>query len=603
MRKYILVLMAGILTLAMLACCSIAETAGFDVTQYSYEELLEIKEQVDARLVELEKQQAMESKDREISFEQEELLVFVGDRGRLRANVERLTEDAPRKTKLVWTSSDPEIARVNVDGYVSAVAGGDAVITACADDNPYISASYTLHSAVPVENITLYGAEEPLMLGNDEETASVRIGFSIEPEDAYFQTVVWKSSNEEIATIDEEGQVRGLQPGKVTITATSAEESPAGKKPKTATCNVIVTQQVTGMELNETEIAMDLRQKVKLEVKVTPENADNKSVVFTSGNPEIAEVDAGGNIKAIAPGECDILCEAADGGAEATCHVTVSRLVNAITVKEPEIRMGIGATKTVETIVFPQDATNTALNWSSSNVFVARASNGVIEAVGQGECEITCTAADGSNVSATIHVVVPAFGVEQTSYTVEEKSGLVIPVLISQAGTEITCESSSELFTAEMIAADQVKITPIAAGNGEVALAQADGEGEKITLQITIADSAVYNEVSYPRIAYEELAQHPETYEGSQMSLYGQVLQIENGEEAGEVVLTVGTGGKKYNDKVFRVKCRKELLPEETEAGSYLTIYGLYRNETVYSEALGSNVTVPAMTAEKIMNN
>ena len=86
---------------------------GFDVSLYSYEELLTIRDTVNETIHEMERQYAIEHGNREISFEESELTVFKGATVKLAPSVRRVTEDAPEETSFVYVSSNPEIAKVS----------------------------------------------------------------------------------------------------------------------------------------------------------------------------------------------------------------------------------------------------------------------------------------------------------------------------------------------------------------------------------------------------------------------------------------------------------------------------------------------------------
>ena len=591
--------LAALILLAAALLCTTA-FAEFDVTQYSYEELQEIKRQAEERMAELEREYALEHADRAIAFEAEEQVVFPKNTIQVQPVVTALTPDAPATTKFVWSSSNPEIATVAQNGTVTAKGRGDTVITATAADNEYLSASYILHAIVPVEKITVWGPEGPLYLSAREETATFQLGFSVEPEDAYFQQVNWASSDETIATVDENGFVQGLKPGKVTLTATSTEQVPAGKRPVRATYDVVIRQAVTALEMEPATLALNAGEKAALAVTIVPENAQNKQVIYTSSDPEIAKVDANGTVTALACGECDIICEAADGqGASVSRHVKVSKLVTRVSLAEAKIVLPVGGTYPITVTVEPEDATDPGLIWTSSNVFVARVAGGRVEVVGQGDCEITCTTVDGTNITASVRVHVPTFTVEATEYVVTDRQGLVIPVIRIQEGCEILVNGGSDSFRTEWTEAG-LKILPESAGTGTIALSNPEAAEDTVWITITVENSAVFNQASYPPISYMELVRVPEMYEGAQISIYGKVLHV-SGEEDGVYAFMVGTAGEKYTDQVIQVQCAPELLPAELNGGEMLTVYGLFHLDHAYSEVLQAETMVPGMNAEKIV--
>ena len=600
MRRFMIGILAVLICLAITA----AGAEEMDFSGYSYDELLAMRDAINARLEEIEWAEALANADRRITFENAETTIYLRGQTSQRPAVERLTEEAPWRTEFEWSSSNPEVAAVDWAGTVTAISAGDAEITAAATDNRYIVGKYTVHVAVPVESITIWGAEDPMALYNPETAVKHSLGVNIEPEDATFQGVVWSSSDETVVTIDENGEMTGLQPGKAVITATSLENPPANRTPKTAECTVTVIQMVTEILPEKNEINLFVGGTEQIAATTAPENAANPGITYMSGDPEVCAVDENGTLTAAAQGECTIYLTAADeGGAASVVHVTVSRQVTGIEAPQEEIRLPIGKTRTIEVAVTPEDATNPELGWTSSNVFVARAANGVIEAVGQGECEVSCHTTDGSDLTLTFPVRVPTFSVEEDAYTVTEKSGLTIPVQKGSDDTWIDVSSESSCFGAFYNESDSsMTIVPYAAGEGKVVLNNPEEEKDRTEILITVADSAVFNEVSYPRISYDALVQQPETYEGTQISLYGLVMQKQYNED-GSILLMVGTGGAGFTDQVFQVRLNGEMPGGTPEAGTTATFYGLFRNEKIFSEALGSEITVPGLETERIVRD
>ena len=603
MNKRIYLFFALILCCVLAAPAALAESPAlpdnFSLESYSYEELTAIREAVESRIAELEKQQAIENLDRRLVFTNPEALVLLRKTTRQEPTVVKLTEEAPSETQVTWTTSDPAVATVSANGQVTGVSAGEAVITATAKDNEYLTASYSVRVAVPVEKITVWGETDTLLLGKEPELAEAVLGFSVEPEDAYFQTVSWSSSDETIATVDETGIVRGIAPGTVTITAQSNEDPALGGTPRKATYQITVQQAVTGIELDKTDLRLAAGEKAVLAATALPENAGNRAVSFESSNPEAVTVDARGNLTAVASGVAEITATAQDGsGVSAVCRVEVYQPVTSLTLSVSELRLPIADTRVVDAVIAPENATNQELIWTSSNVFVAQVAGGVIEATGQGDCVVTCATTDGSGLSAQIKVRIPTFSVETTSCTVTEKEGVIIPVLYNQKGAPVEIQGTSALFTAELKDVG-VLIRPVAAGTDTLTLHNSDAAQDDTVIQITVEDSAVYSEVSYPRMNYDDVIRNLNAFEGAQMSVSGKVLQTVDAGN-GETVISLGTGGQDFSDQVIQIRVHAGLLTAPAEPGALLTVYGAFATEKLYSEALGTETLIPAIVAERI---
>ncbi len=165
---------------------------------------------------------------------------------------------------------------------------------------------------------------------------------------------------------------------------------------------------VTELTMSETTLAMNSGTRAQLTVTATPSDAANPAVTWGSSDTSVATVDANGVVTAVAGGTCTITATATDGsGKTASCTVNVTQMVTSITLSESRLLLELDDYKKLTATVLPANAANTKVTWSSSDESVAEVtSTGGVAAVGHGTCTITCTAQDGSGVSASIIVVV-----------------------------------------------------------------------------------------------------------------------------------------------------------------------------------------------------
>ena len=159
-----------------------------------------------------------------------------------------------------------------------------------------------------------------------DATASVNVGetttltATVSPDNATNKNVTWASSEESIATVDENGVVTGVSAGEATITVTSVADDT-----KTATCTVTVTTvAVTGVSVDATA-SVNVGKTTTLTATVSPDNATNKNVTWASSDESIATVDENGVVTGVAAGKATItVTSVADDTKTATCTVTVS---------------------------------------------------------------------------------------------------------------------------------------------------------------------------------------------------------------------------------------------------------------------------------------
>lgn len=256
-----------------------------------------------------------------------------------------LPENA-KPTKLIWTSSDESIVKVDEFGNIQALADGTAIITVTTEDGGY-TATCTItvtKNNIAVTGVTISGANE-VKVGS-----TIKLTAKVMPEDATNKQVTWSSSNRNIATVDSNGNVRGIKEGKVTITVTTVD----GRKTSTYTVNVKAnantntqqnssTNQNTQPNQTQTQTQpsqapstipvagvtltgaseVNVGSSITLTASVQPSNATNKNVTWSSSNPSVASVN-NGVVTGKSEGETIITVTTADGGYSATHKVTVN---------------------------------------------------------------------------------------------------------------------------------------------------------------------------------------------------------------------------------------------------------------------------------------
>ena len=612
MKRLILIsvlLVVLMISITVSASAERVDVQSIDWSEYTLDELLEMQEGISSEISELQRQWAIEHGDRKITFDREKVSVYAGKTATLAPTVEKVIETAPDTTKLLWSSSDPAIATVNANGTVTGVSKGVAVITCSAEDNDAIFAEKEIEVILPVKSVQMQEANATLLIYENGEENGLQLYATVLPEDAYCQELLWTSSNEEIAVVDEKGYVSALKPGSVYITATSADAYSAGAVK--GVCKITVSQAASSIELSDTEIVMKLGSYQNLSAKVLPENTSNKNVIWESEAPEIVTATYG-QLRAVSCGEAIVKVIAADGsGVEAECRVTVIQMVTGIKVEEiaNPVVLNKDEEKALTVTVLPENATNPEVVWTSSDDSVVSVNEkGVIVGNKGGSATITCSAADGSNVSLSINIFVPTIAVEETKIEISSKSGMDIPVHFygEEGNFEASASNSQNYFTIIETGLIEegttvIHVDPVRYGKGTISLIDRGDSRNNITLEISIAHEAVYDTVSYPTASYSEIMREPDKYDGENLSIYGRVLQKQEGTSGygpgSYAVLRVATKGW---DDVFYVTC-PNYVAEGIIVDDYITVYGECGGTTTYKTIMGTSVTVPALTAEKII--
>ena len=168
-----------------------------------------------------------------------------------------------------------------------------------------------------------------------------------------------------------------------------------------------VIYKVTQVELDKTSLELTEGGTARLTATILPDNATNKNVTWSTSDASIATV-TDGVVTAVAPGTATITVTTEDGGKTATCAVTVAAAtvpVTGVTLNKTSTSLYVGDTETLTATVAPDNATDRAVNWTSSNPSVATVENGVVTAVGAGTATITVTTQDNDyTASCTVTV-------------------------------------------------------------------------------------------------------------------------------------------------------------------------------------------------------
>ncbi len=430
----------------------------------------------------------------------------VGNTINLTADVQ--PNDADNKN-IVWQSNNPSIARVNDNGLVSALSCGNAIITAYCKENASIKATCEIAVHQPLQSISLTPTNLRLKAGEMYEGFSI----SYNPATADNKHVTWQSSNPSIATIDSNGKITAITGGEVKITVTS-EENQAIK----AECIVSVIQPVTGISINKTAIELIEEEFEQLIATITPDNASDKKINWTSSDVSVAMVSPDGTVYAIKPGQATIMATTVDGGFVALCKIKVKTkeiIATSIQISPSSKTIAIGESIQLNALLEPENVTNANLSWTSSNPNIATVeANGLVKAIAEGSTKIIVTTTDGSDLSAICEIVV------------EKKFIGVSQIQISPSNAKIAIGKSLQLNA--IITPDDATSPNViwSSTNTSVATVSQDGyveavaEGEAIISASTLDGSnlsatcniSVYNDI----ILISEIILNPVNIEGNE---------------------------------------------------------------------------------------
>ena len=219
--------------------------------------------------------------------------------------------------------------------------------------------------------------------------------------------LTWESGNPAVATVNG-GHVRGVKPGRTTVTCTAA--FPDGRTERMV-CRVEIYRPVDSLNRKEQSITLLTgRRSAPLAVTVAPADAAYPRLVWSSEDESVATVDQQGRVTGLRAGRTTIHATLQEPGVQrqkfAWFQVRVNQAVTDIGLSNPRLLIPRGGTETLTALVFPENADTAWVAWASDNEGVATVKNGRVTGVATGTCTVTVSATDGSGVSASCLVQV-----------------------------------------------------------------------------------------------------------------------------------------------------------------------------------------------------
>ena len=402
-----------------------------------------------------------------LAIDQEDFTMARGTSDKL--TVTATPEAALAGKTVTWSSTDDSVVKVDQEGNIEAVGIGTATITASVDD---FSDSVAITVNSPLTGIELNTQETSIKKG---DTAQLEVIYT-PAETTDDTTVVWSSSDEDIASVDENGVVTAKQDGTATITAAVGE--------LTAECVVHVREvPLEGIDLDRTAITMNKGEVSEaLQVSYNPEDTtDDKTVIWSSSDEDVATVD-NGVVTAVGAGNATITATVGEFTAE--CEVTVVSSLESITLTADRTTDDLEAGDTVNLTVGynPEDTTDDkAVTWSSSDEDVAIVNDGVVTAVAGGTATITATSAANEDITAICEIRVlkhtTGISLDQSEMSIlkgetSEQLTVTFEPADTDDSTEVTWSSDN---TDVAVVDDQGYVTGISEGTAVITATAVDG--------------------------------------------------------------------------------------------------------------------------------
>ena len=352
---------------------------------------------------------------------------------------------------LTWESSNPEVATVSSTGVVTARRPGNAIITVRTSNGLTDTCNITVISQITSVHLNLTAITL-------DEGVSQTLRATINPSDTTDdKTLTWLSSNTNVATVDQEGNVTAVKEGVATITVTTVN----GRR---AECKITVNKPsenipIESVSLDKTTLTLEEQEAETLVATINPsETTDDKTLTWKSSNPEVATVDNNGKVTAVKDGTTTITVTTVNGK-EATCTVTVTKKpvpIESVSLNKTTLTLEEQEAETLVATINPSDTTDDkTLTWKSSNPEVATVDQeGKVTAIKEGSATITVTTVNGKEATCTVTVlnataledaIDRAEAIDGSTYTADSYSALQTAIANGKAVLESATATQDDI--------------------------------------------------------------------------------------------------------------------------------------------------------------
>jgi len=256
-----------------------------------------------------------------IILDKENINLEEGESGKIVATI--LPNDTTDDKTITWESSNNAVVTIDNNGNLKAISNGTAIITATTSNGKTAQCYVLVNKFIPLSSVNLKLKKERLVIG--EQT---KLTVSLNPTNATYREVLFRSSNENVATVDEKGNITAVGEGVCNILAKGFSSKDKTQMTPETYVTVFVVNPVKSISLNKSNISFSYKnQTEKLGAIILPEDASEKEVYWTSDDESIATVNQEGVVTALKNGTTIITAKTLDGSElTATCNVKVQIL-------------------------------------------------------------------------------------------------------------------------------------------------------------------------------------------------------------------------------------------------------------------------------------
>ncbi len=488
--------------------------------------------------------------------------------------------DSGFKADFVWKSENSRIASVSSLGEIRGVTPGttyisvsvrgtkistrfkvnvtgQTVFTETATSNN--DSSNNIVQSIPFVNIsdeandTGYDMEDDNYIGvvsvdinaprNELKVGErIKLGYAVSPNNATNTKVSWSSSDESVATVDQNGNVKALRSGTTDISVKTQD----GNKTSFITILVVGNSKISSsLNMNKKSTTIKLWRSEVLSANVVPVETNDVELIWSSSKPNVATVDQNGKVIGLSIGTTIITAKTADGKLKDSCTVRVSNgkiVVTGIKIDKQNLTLYKGKRTNLKAIISPSDATEQNVTWQSSNPSIVKVDQkGNIQAVQVGKATITATASNGLKAQCTVNVPT----VKVSKITLNKSSVQIIKGKTFNIKTSITpvnaankalSYTSSNNKIASVDSNGVIKTHDL--GTVTIKVKAKDGSGKVASMKVVVVPNGGLINVSKKR--YTPYRTNIANYIGTSFSKHMQNFAIQNVGKSNEIIYLSG---------------------------------------------------------------
>ncbi len=382
--------------------------------------------------------------------------------------------------KVIFTSNNEKVARVDENGNITAVGEGvcDIIVTTVDNNKTAYVTINVVSKKIDANSIKLNKKELSLYVGEKNT-----LTYLLDPKNATNE-VSWSTSNDNVVSVNQNGYITAKSAGNARITVTTSNGL-------TDYCDVSVTNRIieaNSIKINKSSTTIIEGGSETLNVIFNPTNTTNKTLTWESSNSSVASVDQNGKVSAKSAGSATITAISSNNKTS-SCTVNVSKKtinVTSIKLNNTSLTLEINDKRSLTYEITPSDATNQNVTWVSSNSAVVSVDNkGNITALKSGSAVITVKSVDGSKTSqcnVTVKEPLKVTGIEisirNMTLNIGETYNLNYTIKPDGANSKVTWSSSDN----SIISVDNGKIKALKEGSAKITVKTEEGYKDTCTV-------------------------------------------------------------------------------------------------------------------------